>query len=107
MKPATRACVAYVAARLITQTRASSVYDYGRSKYLSVDGDISDKNVNVYDYGRGCYISGSGHNGEFDLYDYGNSRYVQLKVRGRHFKGYDYDTSQHFSGEVSGGAISF
>jgi len=36
MKPNTRACVAYVAARLISKREASAIYDYSQSKYMDV-----------------------------------------------------------------------
>ena len=106
MKPNVRACVAYVAGRLISKKSASSVYDYSQSKHVSVDGTVQTSNVDVDDYDRGCHFGGSGNGKSFDLYDYGDSHHVELTVNGRNFEGYDYGSSCHFSGDVSGSDIS-
>ena len=106
MNPNTRACVAFVAGRLISGQAASSVYDYSQSKYVSIDGNVKSNNVDVYDYDRGCHFGGSGNGKTFDLYDYGGSHHVELKINGSNFEGYDYGASCHFSGDVRGGDIS-
>lgn len=104
MDNSARATIAYIAGRLVSGRRTSSVYDHGRSGYFNLSGPVSPQRVNVYDYGRSCHISGRPTN----LYDYGRSCYVQLKVKpdGK-FDGYDYGSSSHFSGKVSGRRVSF
>lgn len=107
MHPNTRACTAYVAIRLISGSRGSAVYDYSQSKYISIDGDIDQSQINIYDYGRGCYFGGNGSPVKFDLYDYGGGHYIELKINGSHFEGYDYGAHCYFSGDVNGNAASF
>lgn len=105
MKQNSRASIAYIAARIISHKRASSVYDYSLSRHLSIDGSI-DNNINVYDYVQGCHISGSGISGNYDLYHYGDKHHINLKINGNEFEGYDYGSSCHYSGNVNGNSIS-
>lgn len=102
MNSNTRACVAYVACALIGNKRASYVYDYSQSKYISISGTVSKSNANVYDHDRGCYFSGSVPS----LYDYGRGCYVSLNISGQNFDGYDYGDGHHFSGSVNGSSIN-
>ena len=93
MNPNTRACIAYVAAKLISGHGSSSIYDYSRSKHMSISGTVSESSVNIYVYERGCHFSGSPSN----LYDYGRGSHVSLSISGNQFKGYDYGDGCHFS----------
>jgi len=102
MKPGTRACIAYIAGTINGNNRSSSVYDYTRSKHVSISGTVDEKKVNIFDYDRSCHLQGSLNN----LYDYGNSAHITFQISGRNFKGYDYDTSSHYSGTVNGNSIS-
>jgi hypothetical protein len=98
----TRACVAYVAGRLISGSVSSYIYDYSQSRHISIGGSVSGSAVNVYDYDRGCHFAGSPGN----LYDYGRSTHVSLNIDGSQFSGYDYGDSCHYSGTVNGNSIS-
>ncbi|ANC77389.1 hypothetical protein ABE65_011485 [Fictibacillus phosphorivorans] len=106
MKKETRASVAYIALRLATGLKKSSVYDYSEGEYITIDGKVSVDNVDVYDYEIGCHVSGRSRNGQFDLYHYGNGNSIELKMKDNKFEGYDYDVSNHFSGTVSGKSLS-
>ncbi len=101
MNSNSRACVAYIAANLCG-ANASSVYDYSRSKTISISGSVDSNNVHIYDYDRGCHVSGSPNN----LYDYGNKRYITLTMHNSKFSGYDYHTRSHYSGRVNGNSVS-
>lgn len=102
MNPGTRACVAYVAGRVISGSGGSHVYDYSQSKHISIGGSINGNSVGVYDYDRGCHFSGTLP----QLYDYGTSAHVSIQVNGTQLTGYDYGSGHHFSGTVNGSSIS-
>jgi hypothetical protein len=102
MNPGTRACLAYVAGRVVSGSNRSSVYDYSRSKHISIGGSIDKNRVNIYDYERNCHFSGTLPR----LYDYGISANVSLEIKGTSFSGYDYGASHAFSGSVRGSSIS-
>lgn len=78
-----RACIAVIAASLIHSKNITSVYSYGLGKYISVSGQINDKNVSVFDYSRSCHITGNGARGNYSLFDYGTSRHITLKIDGK------------------------
>jgi len=100
--PNTRACIAYVSSALINGRGGSAVYDYSKSKYISISGSVNQSQVSVYDYDRGCHFSGSPPS----LYDYGRSAHVSLNINGNQFSGYDYGDSHHFSGTVNGNSVN-
>lgn len=102
MKPGTRACVAYIAGRAISESSASHVYDYSQSKYIAFSGSVDGASANVYDYDRRCYCAGN----LSQLFDYGNRAYLEIRIEGDRFSGYDYDSRKHFEGTVSGASIS-
>ena len=97
----TRACVAYVALKP-SGFSLNAVYDYLKSKYISIDGTVTETKVNIYDYDRSCYFGGDGKS----LYDYGLSSYVDFELKGKSFEGYDYKSSNYFSGTISGSNVS-
>lgn len=102
MNSGSRACIAYIVARAISDSSSSHAYDYTRSKYIAFSGDVSSHGVNVYDYGRRCYCSGS----LSQLYDYGNRKHIDLEIRGDQFSGFDYASGKSFKGSVSGDSVS-
>jgi hypothetical protein len=103
MHPNTRACVAFIAGKIISGSGNSSVYDYSQSKYINISGSVSATKVSAYDHDRGCHFGGNLPS----LYDYGRSVHVSLEINGQDFKGYDYGDSQHFTGKVNGRSVSF
>lgn len=102
MDRSTRACVAYVAGRLISGRQSSHVYDHSQSRHVSIGGSVSGSRVSVYDYDRGCHFGGS----VGSLYDYGPGAHISLSVDGNRFRGYDYGDGCHYSGTVNGSSIS-
>lgn len=102
MHPNTRACVAFVAAKLISGGGSSSVYDYSQSKHVSIGGSVTRSGVSIYDYERRCHFGGS----PSSLYDYGRRAHISLNINGRQFTGYDYGDGHHFSGTVNGNSVS-
>jgi len=102
MNPNTRACIAFVAGKVIGSSGGSHVYDYAQSRHLNVGGNVSQQNVNLYDYERSCHFTGKLP----QLYDHGTGFHVTLEIVGRVFKGYAYDSGTHFSGQVNGSSIS-
>lgn len=102
MHPNTRACVAYVATKLISRVSSSPVYDYSESRYISISGDVSEAQVSIYDYERGCHFSGT----PSSLFDYGRGAHVSLSINGSQFSGYDYGDKHHFSGSVNGSSVT-
>jgi hypothetical protein len=86
MHPNTRACVAYIAGKLITGSGSSSVYDYSQSRHINISGTVDVSHVGVYDHNRGCHFSGNLPN----LYDYGRGAHVSLNINGTQFGGYDF-----------------
>jgi len=82
IKSNVRACITYIAGRLITGKSSSSVYDFGQAKYINFGGSLDLQRVNVYDYDQGCHISGyfSGkvNGNSISFYDYGESTYFSI-----------------------------
>src|SRR6266545_5859626 len=103
MNDHTRRAVACVVAAT-EKGKASSVYDYGASRYFSFTASVEDGRVSAYDYEQRCHISGTLPS----LYHYGNRKHLTLNVTpdGK-FDGYDYTSRKHFSGTVrSNGSVS-
>jgi hypothetical protein len=104
MDETARPSIAHIAAEAIEAAGSTAIYDYTQGCYVQFSTTVDGETVNVYDYSRGCYVSGT----LSSLYDYGRGSYVQLEVASDGaFSGYDYASSHHFSGSVSGGAVSF
>ncbi len=99
----TRTCIAFVAANVISGIKATSIYDYDRSRHFNFSGTISESNVQIYDYERSCHFGGRLPS----LFDYGRSVDILLQIDKTSFGGYDYGGDEHFNGHVSNGFISF
>ena len=65
-----RACIAAIAISLMHNKNVTSVYSYDLGKYISVSGQVNDKNVSVFDRSRSCHITGNGTRGSYSLFDY-------------------------------------
>jgi hypothetical protein len=98
----TRRAVAYIAGRLVSSRKSSSIYDYDEGRYVNMSGNLTGKSVSAYDYDQRCYISGS----STSLYHYGNRAHLTLKLNVTKFSGYDYDSGKHFSGNVNDKNVS-
>lgn len=108
MNPNTRACIVYVAGRIILKTKASSVTDFDQGKILIIDGEVEENKVEIYDFDRNCNFCGELQGNTWDLYDYGDSYHnrITLEFSARQFEGYDYGASCNFSGDVDGDDVS-
>ncbi len=101
-----RACVAYVAGRLISGREFSVIYDDSRSTDVKIEGSIKTDYINLFDHDRQCYVAGQGNGNFYDLHDYGGQCFFELSIEGDTFHGYDYQTPCSFKGEVKGDAVS-
>jgi hypothetical protein len=99
----TMTCIAFIAGSIISGIKATSIYDYERSRHLNIRGTISEPNVQIYDYERSCHFGGRLPS----LFDYGRNVDILLQIDKTSFGGYDYGDNEHFSGHVSNGTISF
>ncbi|CAN5784335.1 hypothetical protein BH18ACI4_BH18ACI4_19640 [soil metagenome] len=106
LKSSTRADIAYIAARIISASSSTSIYDYSRNKYVQFSGPVSTKHVNVFDYDESCYVTGNGNGSKLSLFHYGNSNFIDLKIHGTNFEGYDFGTASFFNGSVRGRSVS-
>jgi hypothetical protein len=97
-----RACLAYIAARLIGGSNRASVYDFARAKHISVSGTVDSKSVNIYDHDRGAHVTGTLPS----LYDHGLGSHVSLTVNGAEFSGYDHGSASHYSGRLTGSTVT-
>ena len=105
VKPRVRLAVAFVAGRIATGTRASSIFDYAESRHVHFGGTVRENFVNIFDGELGAHLSGTGKAGRFSLVHYGESHRVTLEISGTQFQGFDHGTSSHFAGDVEGSAV--
>lgn len=106
MNANTRACIAAAAGCLISGIEYPSVYDYQRSKYISIEGSVTEDGVHLFDYDRHCYFSGPGVDGSYNLHDFGNGTHICLDIVGKEFSGIDFDSQNHYSGYVNQGYVA-
>ena len=106
MNESIRRAVAYIAGRASSGRSSAAVFDYSNSSYFSFSGKVTDSAVSTFDYTEKCHITGAGHDGSFSLSHYGDQKHIRLRVDGRKFRGYDFGSGGHFSGTVSGRAVS-
>ena len=98
----TRTCIAFVAGSVISGIKASSIYDYDRSRHLNFSGTLSESNVQIFDYERSCHFGGRLPS----LFDYGRNIDILLHIDKTSFGGYDYGDNEHFIGHVSNRSVS-
>lgn len=99
MNDATRANVAYVAARAITGKKIGNVYAHGWG-HINITGQVENGRVSVYNHRASAHFTGGGSGNRYSLYDFGRGAYVSLNINGNRFDGYDFGTSTHFNGTV-------
>lgn len=102
MSPGTRACVAYIAGRVISGATGSYLHDHTEARQLNIGGTVHGKRIGLYDYERKCGFSGSLPY----LFDDGTSAQVILDINGDLFEGRDGASGHQFSGSVVGSLIS-
>ena len=106
MNANTRACIAAAAGCLISGIEYPSVYDYHQSKYISIDGTVSEDSVHLFDYDRQCYFTGVGVDGSYSLHDFGDDSRLCLDIVGNEFSGVDFESGNHYSGYVNQGYVA-
>ncbi len=106
MEAHTRACVAYVAARLVSGQDASEIFDQSSATSMRISGTVQADRIDVLDHQRGCQFAGSGDGKTFDLVDHGSAGGVELTMYGNRFEGFDAGSQSHFFGEVHHTAVS-
>ncbi|NDU91527.1 MAG: hypothetical protein G3I10_02765 [Ferrovum sp.] len=102
MHPNTRACLAYIASKLVNESTSAFVYDYSQFKRLNISGSVDPTNVSLYDHERCCHITGPLSN----LYDHDQKGYVSLSISGCRLSGYDFAGSHQFCGSVDGYSVT-
>ena len=96
-----RACIAYIAGRVISGARSSQIQDHERSRHILIAGAVSADHVELYDYARGCQITGP----LTHIHDHGTGAQICLRIYGSTFSGSDEITGRSFSGNVSGDLV--
>src|ERR1043166_1004041 len=99
MKENVRAAVAAIALAHSSGRKVTSVYDYSRSGYRTMDAEVNGGSVSGYDYSASCFIDGTIPN----LYHYGESCFIDFTPKeGGKYDGYDYGSSCFFEVTVTG-----
>jgi len=96
-----RACIAYIAGRIISGSMSSIIEDHDRSRRILIAGTICTDGVELRDYTRGCLVSGR----LTGIHDHGTGARISLRIYGAIFSGYDEVTGHSFSGNVEGATI--
>lgn len=103
MDPNTRACIAYIAAKLISGSGGAKVYDHSRSKYIDISGSVSGTRINIYDHERKSHLRGTATN----FFDSDMGAHLSINVDGNRFSGRIHDDNCRYSGTVNGKSITF
>jgi hypothetical protein len=106
VSPALRACVAYVAGRLISGRETLSVYDGAQGRTIYLTGTVGPAGVRVFDFDRHCFFEGSGAQGRFQLFHHGERHYVSLNLEGTRFSGFDHGSTFFFRGAAQPAGIA-
>jgi len=105
MEADVRACVAYVAWRLVHGLPAFTIYDRFEGKSYPLTGSVAADRVHVYDCNENCYFGGLFNGVQFNLWHYARRYFVDLKIEADGFSGFDHGSRRHFHGHVHGGEI--
>lgn len=117
INPETKACIAYIAGRLISGSESASLYDYSRSKQINFSGNVTRSRVDltmefpeIRDDGWRIYsenASGSGDSIYLYLYNAPTMKHIELFISDKgYFNGYDLDPQRRFTGSVHDNKIS-
>ena len=106
MKVNTRAVIAYIAGRLITDRAAKSVYDYTSEVTSSFSGTVTSEEIDVFDETEGCSITGKPEGSKFSLLHHGDGNTLDLEIKGVLYEGFDTADGNHFNGNVKKDTVS-
>jgi len=95
-----RACMAYIAARLITKRDFIFLFDCQRNVQLKLCGRCHEQKIAVTDHEDKAEITGSTSGDSITLYHHKECHYIEMNIFQNRFGGYDHGTCCHFSGEV-------
>ena len=96
-----RACIAYIAGRMISGSGSSQIQDHERSRDILIAGKVSAEELELYDYARGCQVTGN----LTRIHDHGTGAQICLRIYGSVFSGNDEVSGRSFSGNVSGDLV--
>ena len=105
MKPHVRACIAYIAARLILARPSTGLFDPSQTRRLLLSGTVERETINVYDHERRCFIRGAGDGAHYTLFHEGEGHHLSLDRQDAVFRGHDYGRSTRFEGRVEGNEV--
>lgn len=100
MRDDLRARIAYVAARLVTNSIAKEIQDHARIGAVHIEGLVSRVAIDIFDFSSNCRLSGERSEEGFSLFDHDTNQYVDLNLDGDDFDGFDYATGTRYTGEV-------
>lgn len=103
MNQNTRACIAYIAAKLISGAGGATVYDHSQSKYINISGTVSGSRINIYDHERKSHVRGT----IASFYDGGIGAHMLINIDGKRFNGRIHDSNCRYSGTVNGKSVTF
>ncbi len=106
MRPLSRASVAYIAGKIITNSRANRVFDFSAGKDVEFRGEISASSVDIQTTDGKCQVSGGAYGSNYSLYDFSTAAEIELEISGRNFKGTDAATKSKFEGSVTGKTVT-
>jgi hypothetical protein len=106
LKVNTRAVIAYIAGRLITDKDAKSVYDYTEEVTSNFSGTVTSEEINILDEAEGCSITGKRDGSKFSLLHHGDGSTFDLEIKGVNYEGFDVADGNHFNGNVKKETVS-
>lgn len=105
MDTVVRACVAYIAGRLISGWQTEKIFDFSNGKQHIFGGSVTPQRVHVYDYDRHCYFGGDFNGTIYPLWHHKDRHYIDLQISGESFSGFDHAKGKVFQGKFTAGKI--
>jgi len=102
-----RASIAYIAARLISASTVTGVFDQSQLRRVFLSGTVDRAVISAYDHERNCFITGAGDGTHYSLFHQGEGLHISLDIQEGAFWGHDYGRSTRFDGTVEGNAVTF